>query len=118
MVKSFWRKFCISDKAQCEYYDYIDELFSKYSKQKLQREYTLSNLRLKPLTMLTTILVFIITVLVKIDFEMQVLNIIFTSVLLFSMLIVMCMIISSHNQAMIQKDIAEKYFIEKSKVLK
>ena len=101
MVKSFWRKLCISNKAQYEYYDYIEELFSKHSEQKLQREYTLSNLRLKPLTMLTTILVFIITVLVKIDFEMQVLSIIFTSVLLFGMLIVMCMIISSHNQAMI-----------------
>lgn len=118
MIKSFWGEFCVRDKVQQEYYDYIDELFSKYSEKELRRECTLSNLRLKPLTMLTTILVCIITVLVKIDFEMQVFNIIFTSVLLFSMLIVMCMIISSHNQAMIQKDIAEKYLKEKLKVLK
>lgn len=118
MIKSFWGEFCISDKAQREYYNYIDKIFSKYSEKELQLEYTLSSLYFKPLTMLSTTLIFIITMLIKIDFEVQICHDCITFLLLFLTLLVVCMIISAHNQAMIRKNIAEKYLKEKLKVLK
>lgn len=118
MVKSFWRKFCISDKAQREYYNYIDKIFSKYSEKELQLEYTLSSLYFKPLTMLSTTLIFIITVLIKIDVVILIYQDCITFLLLFLTLLVVCMIISAHNQAMIRKNIAEKYLKEKSKIIK